>query len=127
MSYNFGVFANSRHVPTLASLRVQFGASHPELHFDDAVPLMELDGFFPVTLDGDDAGFEVLIGPINDRHRNRYLQLAAAASEKPDGDYLNALETSDVKFIFTCQNPAAVDAARVFATELARATGGYLS
>lgn len=127
MSYNFGVFASSQHLPTLASLRVLVAASHPDLQFDEAVSLSDLDGFFPVTFDGHDAGFEVLIGPINDRHRNRYRHAVAAASEQPNADYLDALETSDVKFIFSCQTPAAIDAARIFATELARATGGYFS
>lgn len=127
MSYDFGVYASSQRLPTLASLRVLVAASHPDLHFEDAIPLMELKGFFPVTFGGHDAGFEVLVGPITDRDRDLYRRLLAESGERANANYLAALETSDVDFMFICQTSAAIEAARIFATELARATGGYFS
>lgn len=127
MSYDFGVYASSRRLPTLGSLRALVAVSYRDLHFDDAVPLMDLEGFFPVTFRGHEAGFEVLVGSITDRDRNRYRRLLAESGEKADANYLAALETSDVDFTFSCQTPAAIEAARVFAAELARATGGYFS
>lgn len=125
MSYDFSVYTCVRRLPTLAELQVLVSKSRPDLQFDDVVPLMELDGFFPATLGGAEAGFEVLIGPITDQERNEHREALATAPDQSDHGYLDALENSDVDFMFTCQTPAAIDAARTFAMELARATGGY--
>lgn len=124
MSYDFSVYACVRRLPTLAKLQALIQESQPDLQFADSVPLMELDGFFPVTFGGNEAGFEVLVAPITDRERDEHRQ-ALADSGEPDHGYLDALENNDVDFMISGQTAAAIEAARIFATELARVTGGY--
>lgn len=123
MSYNFSVYASSPMLPSISDLRARLG---PRITFDDRTPLTSLRGYFHVLLNGEEAGFEVIIVKITDLDREDYRQSMLEHPGEDDG-YLDALETGDVKFLFICQGEPAISAGRAFATALARAARAYFN
>jgi hypothetical protein len=125
MSYDFIVYARSERLPSSTQLLANIRRTHPTCEFDVSAPLTEPGGYFPLELKGEEVGFEMFVNPITERERARWHQALAAARSEQDKLSLEAVDSSDIDVVLSCQSEPSIAAARIFAIELARLSGGY--
>lgn len=125
MSYDFSVYARANLIPTVVDFTTRLREAGG-LSVDDRRPLLQLGGFLPVTFEGRQSGFEVMIFDVTPDDREEARRDYEAAGE-PDDGYLEALDNSDVQFTLLCRDVTQIAAARVFARTLALAVNGYFS
>ena len=123
MSYAFNVSVKKARLPDAEELRRRLEA-RGRLKLPETLDVLQAEGFFALTLDGKDTGFEVFVGEITDQRREAYRQDLQAEGMPEDEHYRMLLEC-DLTITLSGKDRREAQAARIVATALASAAGGW--